>query len=103
MKICPKCRESLYTIETAKGDTWYCSDCDELYTEDETVEGTPQAIRVDRTLEDDQCLLVGVDSKFYIGVIKNDDGTYHIDLHTPLGVFEEFDYCPEEDEDEDND
>lgn len=98
MLLCDECRNPLYKIECEGKHIWYCADCDKEVREDDAIEGDPACIRVDRLLQDEQCLLVGVDNKFYIGVIKHDDGTYHIDVHTPMGIFEEFDICPEGDD-----
>jgi hypothetical protein len=100
--ICKECGRSIHRFNTTEGDCFYCANCDRDYLESEVEWGTIPVIGVDRIIDKDTSLIVGVNNKFYIGVIQSEDGTYHIDLHTPLGVFEEFDYCPEEDEDEDN-
>lgn len=100
---CKECGGSVHSFYTPEGLCVYCPICDEERTDAEVEWGTIPVIGVDRLIDEDTSLIVGVNSKFFIGVIQNEDGTYHIDVHTPRGVvLNEFDYYPEEDENEDN-
>lgn len=101
---CKECGDSIHSFCTPEGDCFYCPTCDKESTTAELEWGTIPVIGVDRIIDEDTSLIVGVNNKFYVGVIQNEDGTYHIDVHTPRGVvLNEFDFYPEEeDENEDN-
>lgn len=100
---CKECGCSVHRIDTIEGSCFYCAECDKEYTRANVEYGTIPVIVVDRIIDEDTSLIIGVSNKFYIGVIKNEDGTYHIDVHTPKGVIlNEFDFYPEEGEDEDD-
>lgn len=100
---CPDCGYGIHKFNTTAGDCFYCANCDRDYLESEVDYGTIPVIGVDRIIDKDTSLIVGVNNKFYVGVIQNEDGTYHIDVHTPRGVIlNEFDLYLEEDENEDN-
>ena len=101
--ICKECGRSIHRFNTTEGDCFYCANCDRDYLESEVEWGTIPVIGIDRRIDEDTSLIVGVNNEFFIGVIQNEDGSYHIDAHTPRGVIlSEFDFYPEEDEDEDN-
>lgn len=101
--ICKECGGSIHSFYTPEDWCSYCPICDKECTDADVEWGTIPVIGLDRRIDEDTSLIVGVNNKFFIGVIQNEDGSYHIDVHTPRGVvLNEFDFYPEEDEDEDN-
>lgn len=86
-----KCGTPVHIFNTELGDGIYCAECDEDLTYNDVVWDIVKSFRKCINMDIDDCQIFEIDRSLYIGVIKHDDGHYHVDVYTDRKQIEELD------------